>query len=174
MTDMIAFECRVEPVAWGKSVYTIIRLPPDAALVLAGARRVEGDIADHPVNLAISRAPVVDGPFLWAGSSLLAKLGVAPGDTVEARLRPVSPGIVEAPDDVLSALRASGASAAWDTLTPGRRRGLLYGVETARTAATRGRRIATLVATVLAGDAGPPVRRTARRQAAERDGAAHG
>ncbi len=148
---MMAFEGRIEPVQWGKAVYTLIRLPPDIAawLAEAGARRVEGEIGEIPVNLAISRAPVIDGPFLWAGASLLAKLAVLPGDPVEVRLRPVAPDIVETPDDVAAALHMADALAAWSGLTAGRRRGLIYGVESARTAATRERRIAALVSAVL-------------------------
>ncbi len=43
---------------------------------------------DHPVNLALTRAPVVEGVFLWAGASLLDRTGIAPGQPVEVRLRP--------------------------------------------------------------------------------------
>jgi hypothetical protein len=150
MSDWLRFEGRIEPLEWGRATYTILRLPPAVADTLAAgkARRVEGEINDHPVNLALSRAPVVDGVFLWTGWTLLDRLSVEPGEPLEIRLRPADPDEVDTPDDLATALRAAGATAAWEALTPGRRRGLIHQVETARTAATRAKRIAALVAGV--------------------------
>jgi hypothetical protein len=150
MSDWLRFEGRIEPLEWGRATYTILRLPPAVADALAAgkARRVEGEINDHPVNLALSRAPVVDGVFLWTGWTLLDRLSVEPGEPLEIRLRPADPDEVDTPDDLATALRAAGATAAWEALTPGRRRGLIHQVETARTAATRAKRIAALVAGV--------------------------
>lgn len=146
MTGFVTFDAAVEPLQWGRAEYTILRLPPDVAAALAGARRVEGEIADHPVNLAISRVPVVDGVFLWAGQSLLDRVGIRPGEVVEVRLRPAPDDRVDVPDDVAAGLRAGGVTEAWAALTPGRRRGLLYKIDTAKTAPTRAKRIAALVA----------------------------
>ncbi|MEY4695962.1 MAG: hypothetical protein RIT14_390 [Pseudomonadota bacterium] len=147
MTDWLAFEGRVEPLPWGKATYTILRLPPDVAtrLQAAGARRVEGEINDHPVNLALTRAPVVDGVFLWAGAQLLSRLGIAPGESLDIRLRPAADDRVDAPEDLALALRQAGLSQAWADLTPGKRRGLLYHLDTAKTASTRAKRILTLL-----------------------------
>ena len=145
MTDWVTFEGRVRPLTWGRSTYTILPVPDSVVQALGKCRRVEGEIAEHPVNLALSRAPVVEGVFLWAGSSLLDRIGIAPGEPVEVRLRPAPDGVVDTPPDVAAALSAAGVTATWDALTPGKRRGLLYQVETARTAPTRERRIAALV-----------------------------
>jgi hypothetical protein len=143
----LTFEGSVRPVTWGRATYTVLPLPPDVAEALerSGARRVTGEIAEHPVNLAVSRAPVVDGPFLWAGRSLLDRIGIEPGETVEVRLRPAPDDVVDTPDDIAAALFAGGVVARWEALTPGRRRGLLHRIDTARTHATRARRIAALV-----------------------------
>ncbi len=111
MTDWVRrSRVEVEPLAWGRATYTILRLPDPVAEALhaAGARRVEGEINEHPVNLALSRAPVVEGVFLWAGQSLLDRLGIAPGDRLEVRLRPSPDDRVETPPDVEAALRAGG------------------------------------------------------------------
>ncbi|TAG29579.1 MAG: DUF1905 domain-containing protein [Rhodobacterales bacterium] len=148
MSDYITFMARVEPLVWGKSTYTILRLPPDVAAALHPARRVEGEVNDHPVNLALTRAPVVEGVFLWAGQSLLDRVGITPGEPVEVRLRPAPDDRVDTPDDIAAALRAGGASAAWDALTPGKRRGLIYQISTAKTDATRSKRIAALIRTL--------------------------
>ncbi|OYU17109.1 MAG: hypothetical protein CFE34_17390 [Rhodobacteraceae bacterium PARR1] len=150
MTDWISFEASVQPMVWGKATCTVLRLPLEAAAPLSaqGAKRVEGEINDHPVNLALSRAPVIDGMFLWAGQSLLDRIGIQPGEVVEVRLRPAPDDRVDLPDDIAAALRAAGVTAAWEALTAGKRRGLLYQIDTAKTAPTRAKRIAALIATL--------------------------
>jgi hypothetical protein len=140
----MTFEGVVEPLVWGTSTYTILRLPEDVAAAMASAKRVEGEINEHPVNLALIRSPVVQGVFLWAGQSLLDRVGIVPGARPQVRLRAAPDDRVDAPDDVAHALQ--GVMAAWQALTPGKRRGLLYQVDTAKTAATRAKRIAGLVA----------------------------
>jgi hypothetical protein len=147
MSDYIAFTGRIETLVWGTSTYTIVRLPDDVAERLAadGARRVEGEINEHPVNLAPVRAPVLEETFLWTGRSLLDRIGIGPGDEVEVRLRKAPDDAVETPEDIAAALRAAGAGPLWEALTPGKRRGLIYQVGTAKTQATRERRIAKLI-----------------------------
>lgn len=145
MTAWVTFEGRVEPLAWGRSTYTILRLPEDALHALGKCRRVEGEIAEHPVNLALSRAPVLEGVFLWTGQSLLDRIGIAPGEPVEVRLRPAPDDRVDLDPDIQAALRAGGVLARWEDLTPGRRRGLLYQIATAKTDTTRQKRILHLV-----------------------------
>lgn len=145
MTDWVSFEGIVEPVVWGKATYTVLRLPEAAVAALDGAKRVEGEINEHWVNLALSRAPVVDGVFLWAGATLLDRVGIAPGETVEVRLRKSPDNQVDTPDDVAAALRAADRTAVWDALTAGKRRGMLYQIGTAKTAATRAKRIDAMI-----------------------------
>lgn len=145
MTGWVAFEGRVEPLIWGRATYTILRLPADALHSLGPCRRVEGEIAEHPVNLALSRAPVVDGVFLWTGASLLERIGIAPGEPVEVRLRPAPDDRVDLDPDTEAALRTAGKMEAWESLTPGRRRGLLYQIATAKTDPTRHKRINRLL-----------------------------
>lgn len=142
--DWVVFEGVVESVVWGRSTYTIVRLPPEVEAALA-TRRVEGEIAEHPVNLAITRSPVVEGAFLWAGQTLLDRIGLAVGEVVEVRLRPAPDDRVDLDPDIETALRAAGVMARWEGLTPGKRRGLLYQISTAKTDATRQKRIARMI-----------------------------
>jgi antitoxin component of MazEF toxin-antitoxin module len=153
MSDYLEFTGRIETIEWGKATCTIVRLPHALAERLAaeGARRVEGEINEFPVNLALTRAPVLAQAFLWTGKSLLDRIGLEPGDEVEVRLRKAPDDEVDTPDDVAAALRGAGASHLWDALTPGRRRGLLYQIGTAKTQGTRDKRIAKLI-----GDLGEP------------------
>lgn len=145
MSDWVTFEGRVEPLVWGRATYTILRLPDAVVAALGDTRRVEGEIAEHPVNLAFSRAPVVDGVFLWAGSMLLDRIGIVPGEPVEVRLRPAADDRVDLAPDIEAALRAGGVLERWESLTPGKRRGLLYQIGTAKTEGTRRKRILKLM-----------------------------
>lgn len=151
-TDYVVFDGRIETLLWGKATYTILPLPDDVAEQLRsmGAKRVEGEINDHPVNLALTRAPVFDGMFLWAGKSLLDRIGLAPGELAEVRLRAAPDEAVEVAPDVAAALIHGLVSARWDALTPGKQRGLLYQIDTAKTAPTRAARIARMVAQLAA------------------------
>ena len=144
MTGYITFEGRIEPLVWGKATYAILRLPEEVTKALRQANGVEGEIADHPVNLAPTLAPVVEGAFLWAGKSLSARIGVEPGALMEVRLRPADPREVDLAGDIETALRAGQVIDAWQALTPGKRRGHLYQVEVAKTLGTRAKRIAAL------------------------------
>lgn len=147
MSDYISFEGRVEPMEWGRANYTILRLPQKVAdaLEAQGARRVEGEINDVPVNLALTRAPVIDGLFLWAGKSFLKEVGLEPGEETVIRLRKADPDLVETPEDLAAALRAAGKTDLWEALSAGKRRGMLYQVNAAKRAETRAKRIAKLV-----------------------------
>ncbi len=145
MSDYITFEATLEPMPWGDSTYTVLRLPPNVMAALGKAKRVEGEMNEHPVNLAITRAPVLDDPFLYAGKSLQQRADLEPGVPFEARLRPADPNLVEVPADILRALRSTGKSESWDALSPGKKRGLIHQVETAKRAETRIKRITTLV-----------------------------
>ncbi|WP_224816950.1 YdeI/OmpD-associated family protein [Hasllibacter sp. MH4015] len=147
MIDYLTFEARVQPMPWGDAVYTIVPLPADILDALGPTRRVEGEFNDHPVNLAISKAPaeIIDTPFLWAGKSLLDRTGLEPGEVFEARLRPAPDDAVDVPRDVLNALRSADLSEAWEALTPGKKRSALYPVETAKRPETRMKRISKLL-----------------------------
>ena len=142
----VAFEARIEPLEWGLSTYTILRLPADVLEALRHPRRVEGEVADHPIEAGVARADVIADAFLYTGRAFLAAAGVEPGARVDVRLRPADPDRVETPADVAAAIRAAGRLEAWEALSPGRRRGALHLVATARREATRTRRIAALVA----------------------------
>ncbi|MEJ8562767.1 YdeI/OmpD-associated family protein [Yoonia sp. GPGPB17] len=74
------------------------------------------------------------------------EIGITPGDIFDVRLRKADPNQVEIPDDVLLALRQAEATVRWNGLTPGKQRGLLHGVTTAKQAETRAKRIAKMIA----------------------------
>jgi hypothetical protein len=145
-----AFDAVLEPMPWGDATYTVIRVPPqlEKAAQRAGTRRVAGTIGGIDVNLAITRAPVLPAPFLYAGRPLQRALGARPGDVVACVLAPVDADVVLLPDDVAAALDAAGKSDAWEALSPSVRRTRLAAVDTAVRSDTRATRIATLVTRV--------------------------
>lgn len=134
-------------MVWGKSTYTILPIPDEisSALMAAGVKRVEGEIGDVPVNLALTKAPVIDQVFVYTGKTFLRDSGIAPGEEIEVRLRPAPERLVETPEDLVLALRQADKTAAWAALTPGKKRGLIHTVNTAKRAETRAKRIAKLL-----------------------------
>lgn len=142
------FTSRVEVLPWGRSNYTVIRVPEQliADARQAGTRRVAGTINGVAVNVAVNRAPVIDEPFLWAGASLLRRLEAEPGEHVECALSPVDPDAVDLPQDLRLALTDADCLDAWEALSGAARRRQLYTVDSARKAQTRARRISELVA----------------------------
>ncbi|MGL5849244.1 MAG: YdeI/OmpD-associated family protein [Phycicoccus sp.] len=137
----------VEPVRWGHATYTVLRVPPGLAddTRARGTRRVAGTIEGEPVNLAVNRVAELGEPFLYAGASLLRRIRVEPGEPVDCVLAPEDPDAVHVPPDVQRAIDEAGGRARWASLTAADRRRRVYTVESARTAATRERRLARLV-----------------------------
>ena len=83
-----------------------------------------------------------------------------PGALVEVRFNVADPDAVPVPEELAAALDADAlARAAWEALTPGRRRGLAHRVGAAKQEATRHARSAALIAGLRAGRLpGPPPR----------------
>ena len=146
--DYETFTGRIVPMEWGKSTYTILPIPDEVsrALYAAGAKRVEGEIGDFPINLALTKAPVIDQVFVYTGKTFLRDSGIDPGDEVEVRMRPAPEQLVETPDDLALALRQAALTDRWDALTPGKQRGLIHTINTAKRAETRAKRIAKVLA----------------------------
>lgn len=147
MTDWLSFEGRVEPMVWGKTTYTILRLPPGivAQLPLADTRRIDLEVNDRSLNAAVTTHHEGDGHYVWMGKTTLSQLAIDPGDWLEVRLRPASPDEVDLPEDVALALRGADLTADWEALTPGKRRGMLHQINTVKRAETRAKRIAKLM-----------------------------
>lgn len=135
---------------WGESTFTVLPLPDDIVSELEeqGARRVDIEINDHPFNLALTKAPAIEGVFVYAGKTVLKEVGILPGDEVEVRLRKADPNAVDVPNDVTHAIREANLAEEWALLTPGKQRGLLHTINAAKRAETRKKRIAQLLETL--------------------------
>jgi len=150
MTDWIDFEGRVITMEWGESVYTVLPIPPDVldVLHLQSAKRVEVELNDHPVNLALTKSPVLEQTFVYTGKTVLRETGIGVGEAIDVRMRKADPDAVDVPEDVVLAMRQNDLSNKWNALTPGKKRGLLHQVNSAKRAQTRAARIVKLVAQV--------------------------
>lgn len=77
--------------------------------------------------------------------------GIGGGDAIEVTLTlDTAPRTVEVPADLAAALKAADVIAAWDGLAPSKRKAHVAGVEGAKAAETRARRIAAVI-TALGG-----------------------
>lgn len=143
----LAFDAPLEPMPWGKNVYTVVLMPEELAQAAAAlkTRRVEGTMNGEPVNLGLNRADITPHAFVYAGKSLQRRLGIRPADVVECRLRPADPDEVPVPDDVATALADAGRTDAFERLRPAKRRQLLATIDFAASDATRASRIHDLV-----------------------------
>ncbi|MEM1437877.1 MAG: YdeI/OmpD-associated family protein [Pseudomonadota bacterium] len=102
--------------------------------------RIDGEVNDHPVSGAFISAGEGRRYFI-VSRALCRELDVAEGSTVIMRFRHDNSDEVLAPEPLAQALEADPElMAAWRAATPGRRRGLLHHVDSAKTATTRSRR----------------------------------
>ncbi|WP_180885730.1 YdeI/OmpD-associated family protein [Ruegeria sp. THAF57] len=148
MADWFSFIGRIEPMEWGQSTYTVLPIPHEiaAALKKLGTKRVEVELNDHPFNMALTKSPAITETFVYTGKTILRSAQISPGEDIDVRLRKADPNSVEVPNDVVSAIRDANLSDTWSALTPGKKRGLLHTINTAKRADTRVKRIAQLIA----------------------------
>lgn len=153
MAEWIVFEGRIVPMEWGDSVYTVLPLPDDVReqLEVQGAKRVDVELNDHPFNMALTKAPVIDQVFVYTGKRVLQEASVEPGDLIDVRIRMADPDAVHVPEDVALAIRQHEVTAIWMGLSPGKQRGHLHMVTSAKRLETRAARILKLMAALKSG-----------------------
>ena len=142
------FEGPVERFGVGKTRkvwYSVLFVPDALHRILPFSTylrlRVEGEINDVPVALAF--IPSGDGRHYGIVSPKVLKAsGHSLGETARMRFRIDDQDRVDVPDDLQAALDARpDICALWDDLTPGKRRGSSYHVDTAKRLETRRKRI---------------------------------
>ena len=151
-----AFEAEIEKFGVGKARkiwYNVLFLPADLRSQLPFESyprlRVEGELADVPIANAF--IPAGDGRnYVIVSPKVLQDAGVASGDWVEMRFRIADQDHVDVPDALSAALQAEpNLIAAWETLTPGKKRMVAQHVKSAKSAATLERRIREATDAVL-------------------------
>ena len=140
-------------VQLGGKTATGIPVPPEVVGRLGAGRRpaVRVRVGGHSYRSTVG---VMGGQFLVPLSAdHRSRAGVAAGDEVDVTLElDTEPRAVAVPDDLQAALGAApGARRAFDALSYSRRRWLVEGIEEAKTATTRERRVAKAVLTAAQG-----------------------
>jgi len=102
-------------------------------------------------ELTATLVPVGGGRHrLFLNSAVRGAIGKGAGDPVEIRIRlDRSDRTPETPSDLQEALAGDGASAAWEALTPSRRKECLVWLADAKRGQTRAARIGRIVQTAL-------------------------
>ncbi len=129
--------------------YTVLLLPEELAsqAPFAGQARirVKGEIEEIPFSAAWQAGE--GGKFLYMPKRVLKERSLKVGDWVSVRFDLDDPDRVDEPDELLQALaRDRRLKVAWESLTPGKRRGLAYRIGSARQKATRERRVEEVLA----------------------------
>lgn len=135
--------------------YTVLFIPPELKAALPFATyprlRVEGEIADLPVEGAWM--PAGDGRhYSIVAARVLRAVNGKVGTVLGMRFRIADQNAVDVPPELAAALMEDAqAYALWEALTPGRRRGLTHRIHSAKSADTRKRRTADVIALLKGG-----------------------
>lgn len=150
-----------ERVIWYAVLFLPTALEADLPFAQHARLRVEGEIGDVPV--AGAWMPTGDGHRYFIVSPTVRRAtGAKLGTILEMRFGIADQDAVDMPDLLARALAAEPrARSAWDALTPGYQRGMAHRVNAAKTDPTRARRVAEIIAELLApeGDSRPTTRR---------------
>jgi hypothetical protein len=137
----------------GRSLtYRVVFLTPEVERSITFGRgnrvRFIGEFEGVPMQGAWQSAPG-KGHYVMLSAQVLEQAERDVGDEATIAFTVVADDFVAVPDDVAAALeRARSANRAWKALSASQQRALLAQVESAKTAATRARRIERLVSTV--------------------------
>lgn len=151
--DHLPYQTAVEELlCWGWIDSVTRALDADRSMILIAPRKVtSGWSALNKAHVDRARA---SGAMTAAGE---AKVAAAQANGMWDFLNDVD--ALQAPDDLVAALSAAGATPGWDGYPKSVRRGTLEWIKTARTAATRFARIADVVASAGNGLRPKPFRR---------------
>jgi len=140
------FEAPVEyhDVGSDKYAYTVIFVPEEIAAELPlkdhPRLRVSGEVSDYPVEASLT--PVRGRWYILLSKRILKALDASVGDCLEVRFKIADQDAVDVPEYLSNALESHPAELAlWNAATPGKRRGLAYRVASAKTEATREKRV---------------------------------
>ena len=126
---------------------TALPVPAEAVAALGAGRRPKVKVSLNGHTYRTTLVVMGDQFMLPFSAENREAAGLKAGDTVEIVLAlDTEPRIVEVPGDLMTALSAAGAAAAFDALSYSARKEYVRQVESARAEETRSRRIAGIVA----------------------------
>jgi hypothetical protein len=142
------FEAKVESA--GNRLYIAIPFDPDEAWGVKERHHVGGTVNDLPIRNWLD--PVGTRLALVLGAAWNREHGLKEGDDVQVVLAPWGPQVDGLSPDMAAALNADPeAKAFFEALAPFYRRNYVRWIESAKQAATRGRRIAQMIDLLKAG-----------------------
>jgi hypothetical protein len=134
-------------VALNGKTATGIEVPPDVVTDLGGGKRPAVTVTVNGYTYRNSIGSMGGRYLISVSADVRAKAGVAAGDEVDVDVElDTAPRVVTVPPDVALALAAQPAArTAFDALAYSHQQRWVSSVEDAKTAATRDRRIATMI-----------------------------
>jgi Bacteriocin-protection, YdeI or OmpD-Associated len=165
--ERLVFESKTSP---RQLTYKVLFASPELERELPFAAyprlRIEGEIEDVPVQLAWQPSSG-RGRYVMLSPAVIKALRVSPGDEITLRFNLAPQDAVDVPEELRALVdKTAKRKKLWNSLTPGRQRGLSYFVASAKTAPTRDKRAALVVEkleTNRLADLAPPTKR--RREA---------
>ncbi len=139
------FDATVSAHDFGRMAYTVLYAPPAVVSALSLSEnprlRITGYVADQPYKGAFQPAGD-DKYYLILSKNFLKTAQLEVGDSTTARFIVADQDAVDVPPELDAALHSNSAVAAvWNSLTPGKRRGLAHRVSSAKREETRAARV---------------------------------
>ena len=150
--ELWEFEAPIEYHDFGRMGYAVVYMPEDIQVKMPFDQyprlRVDAEVAEFPIDGAFQ--PGQGKYYLILSKRLLKRAGLTLGDIVNVNFRVADQNAVNLPNELDIALQGNpAAKTQWDTLTPGKQRGLAHRVSSARTTATKEKRVAEVLSTLL-------------------------
>lgn len=146
------FAAPIAEYDFGRMAYHVVYLPKDLQTVLDTANnprlRIRGEIDGFDIAAAIM--PSSAGPYVMCSKRIQKQIGKSLGDMVDVRFGLDNPDAVDVPAELQDALADDPyARDVWDSWTPGKKRGFAHRIHSAKTAPTRHKRVAEVMAVLL-------------------------
>ncbi len=149
-----AFEAPILHYSIGRYNYNVVFLPSDLQESLPFSEhprlRIDAEVGEFPLEGAWQ--PAKGRWYLMLPRQFMKEGKLSLGDIVEVRFCIADQDAVNVPDALRLALAANEQAAiaiAWEQITSGRRRGFAHRVASARTVATRNRRVAEVLKALI-------------------------
>ncbi|MFS0735147.1 YdeI/OmpD-associated family protein [Microbacterium sp. 1P10UB] len=126
---------------------TGIEVPPEVLEALGGGKRPAVDVTVNGFAYKSTVGAMGGKSLIPFSSDKRAASGISGGDAIVVDVElDTAPRTVDVPDDLAAALATAGQREAFDALSPSQRKAHVTGVEGAKAADTRARRIESIVA----------------------------
>ncbi|MEM7699453.1 MAG: YdeI/OmpD-associated family protein [Verrucomicrobiota bacterium] len=146
------FSAPIETIDWGRMAYQVVYFPDDLIDQLPFKRypqlRIEGSIGGAPFQGACQS--LKGRRYLILSKRLLKEADVGIGNRITVAFTIADQNAVDLPPELAAELtRRENLRKAWEKLTPGRRRGLVHPLASAKRRETREKRLLDLIDEVM-------------------------